>query len=380
MNTRRHLIAALLAAPLLGGPYDGPASLEGGLAVPFDHPEIVAWATGHTDLVRGPAQLGDPTKGFASFGSGDFALGPAGEDVYDVVSLGDGGRITLTFSAPITDGPGWDFAVFENSFGDFFLELALVEVSSDGINFFRFPSVSLTPPAPQVGTWSGLDATDLHNLAGKYRLGFGTPFDLSELAGLDPRLDVRAITHVRVIDAVGTVDAGLASLDSLGNIINDPWPTPFATGGFDLDAVAVRHVAATSPIDYDAWAAARFDPAATTAGHPLRDADPDGDNLPNLLEYALGGDPLDPTDASSRAPRLTFAEGIPSLSYRPAPDTPDVSCTVEWSDDLLTWDSSQNTLLAPEVTLDGEWTVRTRFSLTERPRQFLRLRVTPSAP
>lgn len=380
MNTRRHLCVALLAAPLLGGPYDGPASMESGLAVPFDHPEIVAWASGYADLVRGPAQLGTPDKGFASFGSGTYTLGPAGEDVYDVVSLGDGGRITLTFDAPITDGPGWDFAVFENSFGDLFLELAFVEVSSDGVHFFRFPSVSLTPASPQVSTWGGLDATDLYNLAGKYRLGFGTPFDLTELDGLDPRLDIRAITHVRVIDAVGTVDAGLASLDSLGNIVNDPWPTPFATGGFDLDAIAVRHIATTAPIGYDDWAAARFDSAATNAGQHLRDADPDGDHLPNLLEYALGGDPLDPTHGPDRAPRLALAEGRLSLTYRPAPGTTDVSCAVEWSEDLVTWDSSQNTLLEPEITPDGEWLVRTRYSLTERPRQFIRLRVTPLAP
>ncbi len=38
---------------------------------------------------------------------------------------------------------------------------------------------------------------------------------------------------------VGSVDILYATRDSEGNIINDPWPTPFATGGFDLDAVAI---------------------------------------------------------------------------------------------------------------------------------------------
>jgi hypothetical protein len=32
-----------------------------------------------------------------------------------------------------------------------------------------------------------------------------------------------------------------ASCDSQGHQINDPWPTPFPTGGFDLDAVGVIH-------------------------------------------------------------------------------------------------------------------------------------------
>ena len=88
---------------------------------------------------------------FASFGSAASALGPA--DAYDfgtglpstspttVVSLGDGGSITLTFAHPLSDGTGPDLAVFENAFNDTFLELAFVEVSSDGANFVRFPAI-----------------------------------------------------------------------------------------------------------------------------------------------------------------------------------------------------------------------------------------------
>jgi hypothetical protein len=30
-------------------------------------------------------------------------------------------------------------------------------------------------------------------------------------------------------------------MDSQGNIINDPYPTPFESGGFDLDAIGVIH-------------------------------------------------------------------------------------------------------------------------------------------
>ena len=69
------------------------------------------------------------------------------------VSLGDGGTVVLTFPQPIGDVPGPDFAVFENGFkafdNSFFLELAHVEVSSDGVNFYRFPSSSLTPSLSQ---------------------------------------------------------------------------------------------------------------------------------------------------------------------------------------------------------------------------------------
>ena len=69
-----------------------------------------------------------------------------------MVSLGKGGSITLSFDPPVSNGDGWDFAVFENGFEDTFLELAYVEVSSDGVVFVRFDNASLTPdPVPRHG-------------------------------------------------------------------------------------------------------------------------------------------------------------------------------------------------------------------------------------
>ena len=239
------LCVALSPALVFAGPYAPAAEQSGSTAIPYDFAGIVGWATGFQDLVRGPIDISQPAQGNASFGSGANALGPADaqNDSLPVVSLGDGGRITLTFASPIRNGPGADFAVFENGITDNFLELAFVEVSSNGVNFFRFNAVSLTPTATQVGPFDQtIDPTDLNNLAGKYRRGFGTPFDLAELAGT-PGLDVNAVTQVRIVDVVGSIDPLYRTLDSLGNPVNDPWPTNFATGGFDLDAVGVLNFA-----------------------------------------------------------------------------------------------------------------------------------------
>jgi len=221
------------------GPFAPAAGQPGSTAIAYNDPGIVGWATTVRDLARGPIDISNPAAGLASFGTADSALGPAGTNTGAVVSLGDGGEITLGFAQPITNGPGPDLAVFENSFADTFLELAFVEVTSDGVNFFRFPSVSLTPAATQVASFGALDPTNLNGLAGKYRVGFGTPFDLDELAGASPLLDLSAIQAVRIVDAVGSINPLYATHDSLGNIVNDPWPTAFASGGFDLDGVAV---------------------------------------------------------------------------------------------------------------------------------------------
>lgn len=86
---------------------------------------------------------------------------------------------------PITNGIGWDLAVLENGFRDTYLELAFVEVYSNGRDFVRFDNVSLTPgPVP---TFARLDPTDVDGLSGKYRKGYGTPFDLEDLADAERR-------------------------------------------------------------------------------------------------------------------------------------------------------------------------------------------------
>jgi hypothetical protein len=242
----KKILALLLISGYTGvfaqGQFPPAAGQEGSTAIARDSSIIQSWASG-TELVRGYIQISDTSvyssgSNKATFGHPSYALGAAEGISTEVVSLGDGGIATLTFDRLVVNGPGADFAVFENSFGDTFLELAFVEVSSDGVNFSRFPSVSLTQSETQIGAWDEIDPTNIHNLAGKYRQGFGTPFDLSELE-YNPLVDVNAIRFVRIIDVVGSVNPEYASYDSQGNIINDPFPTPFNSGGFDLDGVAV---------------------------------------------------------------------------------------------------------------------------------------------
>jgi hypothetical protein len=226
------------SATALAGPYT-----EAG--VPASSSSIVGWATGAT-IARGPLDIANPTGGSATFGAAADALGPAsgavpGEGATTVVSLGDGGSATLTFASPIVNGPGADFAVFENAFlagSNVFAEFGFVEVSANGTDFFRFDAVSLTQTATQVSSFGTIDPTNVYNLAGKHVTSFGTPFDLQELLGRSPLLNVNAVTAVRVVDVIGTIGTG-GTFDSLGNKVNDPYPTAFASGGFDLDAVGV---------------------------------------------------------------------------------------------------------------------------------------------
>ncbi len=220
--------------------YAPQQGLPGSTAIGAYSSLFVRWATGCT-IQRGLQCIDSPALGYASYGDSSMALGMPD---HSVVSLGDSGVADLTFAGLIYNGPGPDFAVFENGFvnpandSQAFLELAFVEVSSDGINYVRFPAQSLTQTTNQIaGTGEYMYANLLNNLAGKYGSSHGTPFDLQELAGTSG-LDVNSITHVRLVDVIGDIH-NHSSHDSSGRIINDPYPTNFPTSGFDLDAVGV---------------------------------------------------------------------------------------------------------------------------------------------
>ncbi len=217
----------------------------------------------------------------------DKALGPATGNYIDIVSLGDlnqsqidggaePGQITLLFGDPcdsndpnhIRDFNGYDFVVFENAFlstwtiggsvaGEMFAELGYVEVSSNGVDFARFPSVSLT--SGPVGAYGTIEISDIFNLVGKHPnaggVCTGTPFDLSEIAD-DPNVvsgvvDINNISYVRIVDIPGSGDfndSATAHIDSntwpgwanydANHPIYDAWVT-WDSGGVDLEAVGV---------------------------------------------------------------------------------------------------------------------------------------------
>jgi len=212
---------------VLGG-YTPAAGEPSSTAVYMDDANIVGWASGWEDYIVG-ADCNDDWQ------TPEEAMGKAEGTSYDIVSLGRGGEITLTFDCGIGDGSGYDFAVFENGISDTFLELAYVEVSSDGENFFRFINDYLTDEP--VGSYGAVEPTDIGGFAGKYRQGYGTPFDLAFLKNTSGLLDTDNVRWVRIIDIVGDG----SYFDTSGDVIYDPYPTT-GSAGFDLDAIGVLNM------------------------------------------------------------------------------------------------------------------------------------------
>ena len=225
----------------------GGVDTEGCPAIHKDDARFADWASGWRDLVYGgncEVEWRNPQN----------ATGKASDSVYDILCLGDGGSVVMTFDFPIYDGDGFDFAVFENSFDGYFLELAFVEVSSDGEHFVRFPNLYLDNAS--IGAFAKGNPRHVYNLATKYPCEYGHPFDLSELkfayefaqsaactfseeyknSLLENYrfLDFSNIRYVKIIDIIGDGK----TLDCEGEGIFDPVGC-VGSAGFDLNAVGV---------------------------------------------------------------------------------------------------------------------------------------------
>jgi hypothetical protein len=187
------------------------------------------WITGHSEYTPG----GNVN---ASFQTPTNAYGPIDSSL---VVLGDRGSYTATFGSPITNGPGYDFAAFENGFAsgaNDFLEVAYLEVSSNGTDFVRFDSASRR--ATTVAAFGTQDPAELGGLPGKDLAGKGTPFDLSVLKNKPQvrsgAVDLDRITHVRLKDIQGDGN----DKDSFGRPIYDPNPVT-GSAGYDLTGIGV---------------------------------------------------------------------------------------------------------------------------------------------
>ena len=244
----------------------------------YVNPLFLGWAATVEDYSPAPNVSG-------AWADETFALGPVTGDNFDIVSLGDlnasqisggapPGSITLHFVNPIRNLTGADFTVFENALieigsGGVFGELGYVEASSDGVNFVRFPSASLTPGA--VGAYGTFDPTNVFNLAGKHVNGngesWGTPFDLAAVG-------LSSASYIRIVDIPGSG----AFHDSANRPIYDAWVT-FGSGGLDLEAVG----AISRAITFDQWQTVRGLAGAQRGAA----VDVDRDGVPNFLEYAF---------------------------------------------------------------------------------------------
>lgn len=150
-------------------------------------------------------------------------------------------------------------------------------------------------------------------------------------------VNVQPFAHVRLS---WRKDTGALSLYVDGRLLssvnNETSYSSFARvylGGFNYSRFA--NIRLTIPYNLRTWRLANALPEdGTGTGAP--DADPDGDGLPNLLEYAIGSSPMEAASGQELLPRAeALSANVLGLSFTRNCD--DLDYTVQSSEDLGTW-------------------------------------------
>lgn len=227
------------------------------------------FASPYASEVVGFAQGPGATEGYDN---PDVVLGvPPVEDSYgwavtitsapwepsDVVSLGNGGSLTVKFDHPVVNNPaeieyGIDLLVFGNSFfgidwgGDgsingTFFEPAGIEVSQDGISFYEIDGVYADELYPYTSTKGnfihatpggvGYMGRDPLEVESDFGLGCGgAQVDISGAVGLPEPLDW--IQYVRVTDIAD--DPHIADVVGFADVVPEPATGLFLLAGIGL--------------------------------------------------------------------------------------------------------------------------------------------------
>lgn len=134
---------------------------------------------------------------------------------------------------------------------------------------------------------------------------------------------------------------------------------------------------AAGPGGYPTWIASFYPGAGGNAGIVGEGADPDSDGIPNLLEYALGGDPT-VADSDQRPVMSTIASGGETylrISFTRRREAWDVIYFIEGTDDLVTWEDIWSSADHPYSSPGEEYTEQVTDTVPMSGRRFIRLAV-----
>jgi hypothetical protein len=199
--------------------------------------------------------------------------------------------------------------------------------------------------------------------------------DLEPLGGTPQNRTFRGITSLPTSMAAGSYRlVGIGLADALGNSATyGPAGSAFTPFPASIDPV-VAITNAPLPGPYQAWLAAH---PSIPPLQSARDSDPDGDQFPNLVELALGTDPMIPNGAGSADPNQSHAPvyvrqgnelqmlyilATENLGTGPRR----ISVFPQESSDLKSWDSAA-------VIIDGSQTTTAFIRVTKGQRKWLRL-------
>ncbi len=172
-----------------------------------------------------------------------------------------------------------------------------------------------------------------------------------------------------------------------GALSGNAVPATLTFGSEEIEVTAIF-----APLAYEGWVGNNINIYVTSPTYSERakiDADPDGDGLTNLMEYALGSPPEAVGESPDYMPYARKSEnGAWHFLYRRQMESTDLNYAVEISQDLIEWNyNGDSTGLAyteevgnPVFNGDGTETVKvTPLGLESSDKAFFRLSVTFTA-
>lgn len=202
--------------------------------------------------------------------------------------------------------------------------------------------------------------------------------DGSFVVGENGSSRLRSIDSLQVLleavtGLIGTTSLPV-SLDATGVPAADSFYfRAIATNGGGTTVGNIVMVNGVSPITgFAAWQASQFGANASNAQIAGASASPAGDGVSNLLKYAFGLDPFTPSAASM--PAAALDSGSLAITYNQVLSATDITYTVQWSADLVSW---SNAGVTEQVIGSNASTRQVRASVTGAPSvaKFLRIQV-----
>ncbi|MCC5804962.1 MAG: hypothetical protein JJU00_01420 [Opitutales bacterium] len=357
----------------------GGSALGGGSGLPNWSPVIAALTTGDEWLVALQQNVYRSTDGGASF-SQVLTTGFSGDSFsgYDNLQRGPGDvryfyRIFGGLHRSADAGASWNPVSLDGTFGT---------VVADPLQPSRLYAIlyAFWPVEAEGSLLCSIDGGDTWTSLGDFTvLDTG---NVSEYPRVDARGDEIVVWAKRPGDTRRHIYYSNDSGSTWGRISRPGNRFPDVNGlaldphrpGVVWIATAGRTASVFRPATpLQQWRQTHFG-TMENAGDAADGADPDGDGIPNLVEYALGGDPMEPFSAAlpERGYAVVDGENYLTLSVQRDPEAAGVVWSIEVSPDLASWhEGPLHTLTL--VDNPAELSVRDAVSLSEAGPRFIRL-------
>jgi len=183
-----------------------------------------------------------------------------------------------------------------------------------------------------------------------------------------------ASVYSGVMEATATLDVPFSPPLYASNAelyITSSYDPSYPTNSRNVQVVEMTFYERAPPGTYADWEMQTFTAAQlTNSFYEGALSDPDGDGVPNIVEFAVGGNPLAPDASLARLQAMPMASGQFSFQYRQRQNLGDVASVIESSTNLAIWSPISPLSTATISNLGNAWLLQANFAVQPAPAYF----------